>query len=64
MLENFTGISLPSLPNALADILSVMSVAGILLLVARRLASPALRQLNSGGDWLVLLLTLLPSAPV
>ena len=60
LLENFTGISLPSLPNALADILSVMSVAGILLLVARRLASPALRQLNSGGDWLVLLLTLLP----
>ena len=60
LLENFTGISLPSLPAVLADILSVMSLAGILLLVARRLASPALRQLNSGGDWLVLLLTLLP----
>ena len=35
-------------------------MAGILLLLARRLFSPVLRRLNSGGDWLVLLLTFLP----
>lgn len=60
LLENFVGLSLPSLPNTLADVLAVMSLVGILLLAARRLSSPALRQLNSGGDWLVLLLTFLP----
>ena len=60
LLENFTGISLPALPNGLADVLSVASVAGILLLLARRLFSPVLRRLNSGGDWLVLLLSFLP----
>ena len=62
LLERYLGISLPSLPGTLADILSVLSLAAILLLAARRMASPALRQLNSRADWFILLLTFLPFA--
>ena len=62
LLERYVGIILPSLPGTLADIFSVMSIVAIVLLAIRRMISPALRQLNSGGDWLVLLLTFLPFA--
>jgi nitrate reductase gamma subunit len=60
MLEHYVGISLPSLPGALADALTIMALAGLVLIAVRRLLSPALRQLNSGQDWLILLLTFLP----
>ena len=40
----------------------IMALSGIALLALRRLSSPALRQLNSGQDWLILLLTFLPFA--
>ncbi|WP_303193028.1 respiratory nitrate reductase subunit gamma, partial [uncultured Desulfovibrio sp.] len=62
LLEYYTGISLPALPGALADILSIAAVVGLVLLALRRLAVPALRQLNSGQDWFILLLTFLPFA--
>lgn len=62
LLETYVGISLPSLPNGVADVLAVMALCGLLLLALRRLSSPALRQLNSGQDWLILLLTFLPFA--
>ena len=62
LLERYVGITLPSLPGTLADILSVLSLAAIVLLGIRRMISPALRQLNSGSDWLILVLTFLPFA--
>ncbi|MDD4701500.1 MAG: hypothetical protein PHI96_04710 [Desulfovibrio sp.] len=62
MLERYAGITLPSLPGTLADILSVASLVAIVLLGVRRMISPALRQLNSRADWLILILTLLPFA--
>jgi nitrate reductase gamma subunit len=62
MLETYLGISLPSLPGGVADVLSIMALSGLLLFALRRLSSPALRQLNSGQDWLILLLTFLPFA--
>ncbi|MBQ3059929.1 MAG: respiratory nitrate reductase subunit gamma [Desulfovibrio sp.] len=60
LLEDLTGISLPSLPGELADVLTIATLCGLVLLVARRLTSPALRQLNSCQDWLVLAVTILP----
>ena len=62
LLETYVGISLPSLPGGVADVLAIMALSGLVLLALRRLASPALRQLNSGQDWLILLLTFLPFA--
>ena len=62
LLETYVGISLPSLPGGVADVLSIMALSGIALLALRRLSSPALRQLNSDQDWLILLLTFLPFA--
>ena len=62
MLETYLGVSLPSLPGGVADVLSIMAISGLVLLALRRMSSPALRQLNSGQDWLILLLTLLPFA--
>ena len=60
ILEEYTGISLPSLPMALADILAIVSLSAIILIVLRRFLSPVLRQLNTCQDWLILLLTFLP----
>jgi len=60
LLEHYTGISLPSLPQGLADILCFASIIGLLILVARRLTSPVLKQLNTNQDWFILLLTFLP----
>ena len=62
LLERYVGIALPSLPGTLADILSVASLVAIVLLGVRRMISPALRQLNSSADWLILILTILPFA--
>ena len=60
LLEQATGISLPSLPSSLADLLCIASLAGLGLLVLRRLFSPTVRQLNTWQDWFVLLLTFMP----
>ncbi|MBO4300479.1 MAG: respiratory nitrate reductase subunit gamma [Desulfovibrio sp.] len=60
VLEQTTGIALPSFPTALADALCVASIAGLILLAVRRFTSPVLRQLNSWQDWFVLILTFLP----
>ncbi len=60
LLESALGISLPSLPKSLSDLLTFMSLAGLVLLVLRRLRVPAVRHLTGIGDWAVLLLTILP----
>lgn len=60
VLEQQTGISLPSLPSSLADLLTFASIAGIILLCVRRFSSPVLRKLNTCQDWFVLMLTFLP----
>lgn len=60
VLEQRTGICLPSLPTGLADVLCVASLTGLVVLAVRRCTSPVLRQLNSWQDWCVLLLTFLP----
>ncbi len=57
--ESF-GISLPSIPDNLADILTIIFlVAGIFLLL-RRLIRPEVRILTSVKDYVLLILTILP----
>ncbi|MCR4667006.1 MAG: hypothetical protein K5657_06905 [Desulfovibrio sp.] len=60
ILEQCTGISLPALPNNVADILTIASLSALALLALRRILSPVLRQLNSFQDWLILALTFAP----
>lgn len=60
VLENLTGIRLPSLPMGLADALTALSILGLILLAGRRLASAELRLLTTKEDWFILVLTALP----
>lgn len=60
LLDAALGISLPSLPGAVADTLTFMSLAGLALLALRRLGVPAARHLTTWEDWLIIALTFLP----
>lgn len=54
------GVSLRSMPDLLADILTVAVVFSGLFLFARRLARPEVRVLTSAWDYALLILTILP----
>lgn len=60
VIEYMFGISLPALPGALADILSVVALLGFFGLVYRRFAVLAAKALTTKQDWLVLALAGLP----
>ncbi len=62
LLENATGISLPSLPMGLADILTYAALGGLAILVLRRIIVPEARALTGFKEWMVLLLTIVPFA--
>ncbi len=58
VLEDVTGISLPSMPMLLADVLTFCAIFGLLIYLGRRLMIPHIRILTTGQDWFLLLLTL------
>ncbi len=60
LLENATGISLPSLPMGLADFLTFMALGGLVILTVRRLVVPEAKALTTVQDWGVLVLTIVP----
>ncbi len=60
LLENALGISLPSLPMAIADILTYAALAGLAILAIRRVMVPEARALTGFKEWMVLLLTAVP----
>ena len=60
LLKSATGISLPQLPNWLADILTIAALVGLFLLVVRRLALAHVRILTDWQDWLILALVIIP----
>ena len=60
LLENLTGISLPSLPMGLADVLTVLCIVGLGMLALRRLIVPTARVLTTKEDWVILLISALP----
>ena len=60
VIEYMFGISLPSLPSGLADVLSIVAVLGLLGLAYRRIACSAAKALTTKQDWFVLILAGLP----
>lgn len=58
MLQNATGISLPSFHMTLADIFSIAALVGIVLLAVRRVIVPEARALSTWQDWFLLALML------
>ncbi len=60
LLESATGISLPSLPMGVADVLTYAAIAGIAILALRRVMIPEVRALTGFKEWMVLLLTAVP----
>lgn len=57
--ENF-GFSLPTLPQTLADILTVLTIIGAVLITLRRVAVPEVRILTTWYDYFILALATLP----
>ncbi len=60
LLENATGISLPSLPMDVADGLTIASLVGLGILIVRRIVVKEARALTKCEDWLILILTTVP----
>lgn len=60
VIENLFGINLPTLPNHLADFLSIMSLVGLVGLAVRRITVSYARALTTPYDWFILFLAALP----
>ncbi len=54
------GFSLPTIPETLADILTLMVMVSALFLLLRRLALPEVRIITDGMDYLVLAIAVMP----
>jgi nitrate reductase gamma subunit len=60
MLRSAIGIGLPSIPDGLADLLTIAVMGGGLFFLVRRIAVPKVAAISGGYDYLVLLLTIAP----
>ncbi|MEI6217509.1 MAG: hypothetical protein WCP86_01270 [bacterium] len=60
MLSRSTGISLPSIPDGLADLMTILVLCGALFFLMRRIALPRVAAISSMTDYGVLLLTVMP----
>ena len=58
ILEDVTGISLPSMPMLLADVLTFLAIFGLLIYIGRRLMLPSVFFMTTGQDWYLLFITL------
>ncbi len=60
LLKSVTGLEWPGLPVSLIDVLAVLSITALVALFINRLIDPVRRHLSRCGDWLALLVTVLP----
>lgn len=60
ILKEALGFSLPSMPQWLADGLTVTAILGLGLIILRRLALPEVRILTTAYDYFIILLVLTP----
>lgn len=60
LLRQAFGVALPSLPDSVSDILTVVFLAAGVILLVRRLVKPEVRILTTAWDYFLLVLTCLP----
>lgn len=60
MIASVIGIGLPSIPDGLADLLTIAVLAGAAFFLVRRIAVPKVMSISSPYDYGVLILTVLP----
>lgn len=60
IIRSTFGVRWPSMPQALADVLVLLAVIGLVFLILRRLTLPEVRILTSREDWIVLALAGVP----
>lgn len=60
VLQRLFGFFLPSLPQIVADILTIATLVGAFFIVLRRLAVPEVRLLTTWYDYLILFLAVVP----
>lgn len=60
LLKSAVGFGPPSIPQGLADTLTILAVIALVFLVLRRLTLPEVRFLTTRSDWLVLALAGVP----
>lgn len=60
IMEYVFGFSLPALPQTVGDVLTVLTLLGLVGLAWRRCCSSAARALTTSNDWFILVLTALP----
>ena len=59
-IKDLTGLSWPNLPTGLITVASVITLAGLIGMLVRRLGNPVVYMLSNLDDWLSWLLTTLP----
>ena len=60
LIDQTIGISWPTLPNVLADILTVLAIVGMTVVFVVRISTGEGRALSRGSDYTILILTALP----
>jgi len=60
LFEEAFGISLPALPEALADYMTIVFIIAALFLLLRRIIRPEVRILTTAWDYFLLVLTSVP----
>ncbi len=58
--ESYLGVNLPSIGRALADILTLITIACILILIACRIFIRRQREMSKKSDYILLIMVLLP----
>jgi nitrate reductase gamma subunit len=60
LIEDLTGLSWPGLPSQFIDLVSVVTLAALVLVLFDRINRPVKRYLSTFGDWFTWTLTFLP----
>ena len=60
VLKSAVGFGLPTLPQGLADVLTVLAIFAMIFLIIRRIALPEVRFMTTKEDWLVMALAGVP----
>jgi nitrate reductase gamma subunit len=60
LIKNLTGLSWPALPSQFIDLVTVVTMAAMVVVLADRINKPVKRYLSTFGDWFTWTLTFLP----